>query len=91
MNATSFRAYTKVTHTNSWKDRVTGERVTEPVDAEDIALTGPVTNNAVSFDAGDMVITKVVFYEGEGDDEAVIGSVDVNASGYVDVSLAPTE
>jgi hypothetical protein len=41
---------------------------------------------AADFDAGDVTISKIVFYGRTQDDEIVVGEVDVNASGHITAS-----
>jgi len=58
---------------------------------EEIALDGAVEAGSVSL-TSDTVITKVVFYRGPVENEAVVGSIDINASGQIDIELVePTD
>lgn len=45
------------------------------------------SDTTVSLDAGDATITKVVFYKGPLATEVVVGSVDVNAGGQIEIEL----
>lgn len=52
-----------------------------------IVSEGDVSGDAASFDAGNEVVASVVFYAGPVDEEAVCGSVLVNHSGPVSVTV----
>ena len=52
-----------------------------------IAAAAVNKSGAAKFDAGIEVISKVVFYSGDEENEAVVGSVDVDHSGPIDVAL----
>ena len=55
---------------------------------EDIIAEGDVTTGAVGFSAPkDQKVTRVVFLLGRGDEETVVGSVDVNAGGKIDIEF----
>jgi hypothetical protein len=56
-------------------------------DGEVVALEGDVTGDAVSISAGAVTITKVVFYKGPIEAEVVVGSVEVNIGGTIEISL----
>jgi hypothetical protein len=71
-----FRAYTAAMSKTSKKG-------TTPWPIEEVAFAGEPTDGKAEFDAGDTVITKVVFYSGPEDEEAVCGSADVGQSGAI--------
>lgn len=57
----------------------------------DVAVEGTVTGTAVSFDSGSESITSVVFYRGPAEAETVVGSVEINAAGPIDIELVEPE
>lgn len=55
---------------------------------EDVVLEGDVKTDSVSFTAEPgTTITRVVFYKGAVETEAVVGSVEINATGQIDIAL----
>lgn len=55
-------------------------------DVEQVALQGSVTGAAINISTP-LTITKVVFYKGPVEEEVTVGSVDVNATGVIDINL----
>ncbi len=90
-----FRAYAASEGTNSkWfaveddEGVVTKERrVVDRWETEDVVFEGGPAENGetAEFDAGEIVITKIVFYRGDVESERAVGSVDVGASGKISV------
>lgn len=59
---------------------------------EDVVAEGVAdADGKATFDAGDQVVTKVVFYTGPADAEAVCGSIDVGSAGAISVSCPDPE
>lgn len=98
--ADRFRAYTitKTTRSPTGEDHVRREREGKPMlapgsriryDVEEVAFSGDVNGAAVSIAAKDVTVTRVVFYAGPIEGEAVVGSVDVNGSGDIAIALVP--
>jgi hypothetical protein len=95
--AERFRAYARrpLTRKPNAKDYMAAGkagRVIKPgtrieYEGEDIAAQGAVVGDKLSLDAGAIVITKVVFYNGPVEAEAVAGSVEVNAAGHIEIEL----
>ena len=78
--ADRFRAYTKVEVQNRGADT--------PHLVEEVASEGETDGTAsAKFNAGDTVISKIVFYAGPQETEVVVGCVDLNASGKVSAEL----
>ena len=90
-----FRAYTQSEATRSAlfdveddEGKITKQsQVVESWPSEDVAFEGDAAKDGehAEFDAGDTVITKIVFYRGEVDGERVVGSADVGESGEISV------
>ncbi len=91
--ADRFRAYTTGQASASQWAFENGERIRSRSewDVEDVAFEGDITAGKAKFDAGDALITKVVFYTGDAENETVVGSVDVNASGKISVEAPAQE
>lgn len=57
-------------------------------DGEEVAIEGAVSGEALSITTEPgTTITKVVFYKGPVETEAVVGSVEVNATGRIDIEF----
>lgn len=56
-------------------------------DGQQVAFSGDVTGSDVAIAAGETVVTTVVFYNGAVEDETVVGSVEVNAAGDIQIEL----
>lgn len=95
MKPTHFRAYAPATAKRSFALYENGEPVIAEDgthqrglklwDVEDTAFDGPTTDGRAVFDAGSTTITRLVFLgNGPGDEETVIGSIDLNRSGSID-------
>jgi hypothetical protein len=89
MQAERYRAYAIVDAES--RREIDGERqnITHPV--EDVIAEGECADGAASFDAGEIVVTKVAFYAGEPDEEVCLGAVDVNAAGEIHVEQPADE
>ena len=91
-----FRAYTASEGTTSaWFDVTDDEgvttkerRVVNRWPTEDVAFEGNSSSDGdmAEFDAGDTVVTRVVFYRGEPDAERAVGQVEVSQSGKISVA-----
>lgn len=100
MAAERYRAYAMASATKSVPQRdsngnvefnaETGEPIMVIVSetpVEEVVFEGPVVDNVVTFDAGAIVITRVVGYAGPVETEAVVGSANCNASGVMTVDF----
>ena len=58
---------------------------------EDVAFEGDADENRAVFDAGDTVITRVVFYIGDAESARVMGQVEVGKPGKIDVACPDAE
>jgi hypothetical protein len=56
-------------------------------DGHEVAFEGKVSGSKVKIEAGDKTIARVVFYKGPVAEEVVVGSVDVNAAGDVEIEI----
>lgn len=56
-------------------------------DAEQIAIEGDVAGSSLTIKAKDTVITRVVLYKGAREEETVVGAVETNASGNIQIDL----
>lgn len=89
-----FRAYAADTGVKTkWSRKAQERTVRKEWDTEEVVLTGKANadGQSASFDAGDTVITRVVFLTGKKDDETVVGSVDVGKSGSISVTCPDPE
>lgn len=96
-----FRAYTKgasnrnVALTQDGQPVLTRKGAQRRIDleweGEHVAFEGEANDGKAAFNAGDIVISKVVFYTGGIEDEVVCGDVEVNASGKISVSCPDDE
>jgi hypothetical protein len=98
-SADRFRAYaaTKLLRKPQVDDHIKRAEAKQPpleegakirYDGETIVAQGDVTGENVSFIAADYTITKVVFFKGPVETEAVVGSVDINAAGAIEIEIA---
>lgn len=84
-----FRAYAKATATRSVadKDNPPAKIVVDSWDVEDVAFEGEAdADGKATFDAGETLVSRVVFYSGAKDAEAVCGEVAVNAGGIISLA-----
>jgi hypothetical protein len=86
MNAERFRAY--AVETAQSRRTVDGEKQNVSHDVENPAFEGKVVGGVAKFDAGQVKISRVVFYGGPVDEEAVLGEVEVGKSGKISAELA---
>jgi hypothetical protein len=56
-------------------------------DVEVVAIEGEVKGETVSISAGEVTIIRVVFYKGPIETEVVVGSVEVNAAGVIEIAM----
>ena len=83
-----FRAYAEsegVKH-KFQTNKVTGERrkvQEQPWPIDDVAFEGALKSGTATFDAGDTVITRVVFIGGEEGEEVTFGELPIGASGKI--------
>lgn len=97
--ADRFRAYTtaKMLRSPRYEDNVKRHDQNLPpypkgaqirYDVQQVAMEGSVSGDKVTIVADPAtVITKVVFYAGPVEEETVVGSVDVNASGTIEIDF----
>lgn len=62
-----------------------------PLEVEEVIAEGDLKDGRAAFDAGDVKVTKVVFYAGPKNSEVVAGSVDIGKAGRVSVEYAAPE
>jgi hypothetical protein len=86
MKATHFRAYGPKTVES--RRVINGEKQNISHEVEDVIADGKLKDGVADFDAKDAKVNRVVFYSGNGDDAAVVGSVDVGKSGKISAELA---
>lgn len=89
-----YRAYTAAVATKKTvevdPDTLKARRVRQEYAVDEVAFEGkPDKADAATFDAGDVTVTRIVFYAGE--EETVVGSVDVNASGAISATCPDPE
>lgn len=89
-----YRAYTAAVATRKAvevdPDTLKARRVRQEYPVEEVVFEGKADkSDAATFDAGDVTVTRVVFFAGE--DEAVVGSIDVNTSGEISVTCPEPE
>lgn len=99
-SADHFRAYakTKLTRRPNLEDhRKRADAGKEPFannarvrhSVEEAVIEGPVTlaDAVFTLDAGEQTISRVVFFNGTGDESQVVGAVDVNSPGKIEIEL----
>ena len=92
-----YRAYTAAMATKKGvevdPDTLKARRVRQEYAVDEVAFEGKADSGGetATFDAGDVVITRVVFLAGKKDEEAVAGSLDINASGKISVTCPDPE
>jgi hypothetical protein len=100
MAAERYRAYAMASATKSVPQRdsngnvvfnaETGEPIMVVVSetpVEEVVFEGAVVDDVAAFDAGAIVITRVVGYAGPVETEAVVGSADCGTSGAISVDF----
>ena len=55
---------------------------------EEVVFSGDVVNDKAEFDAGSIVITRVVGYAGPVEAEVVAGAADIGAAGQISVDFS---
>lgn len=81
MNPVRFRAY--AVETAESRRAVDGEKQNIDHDVENSAFDGKVVDGVAAFDAGKIVVTRVVFYGGPADEEVCLGEIAINKSGKI--------
>jgi hypothetical protein len=85
MKATHFRAYGPQTALS--RRTVDGEKVNVEHSVEDVIAEGKLKDGVAEFDAKDAKISRVVFYDGDGDEAAVVGETEVGKSGKISAEI----
>lgn len=81
MKPTRFRAYAAKTVES--RREVDGEKQNIDHDVEDVAFDGKLVDGVASFDAGDVKVSRVVFYGGPAGEEFVLGDMPLNRAGKI--------
>lgn len=85
MKASHFRAYGP--QKASSRRTIDGQKVNIEHDVEDVIVEGKLKDGKAEFDAKDAKVSRVVFYDGNGDEAAVVGELPIGKSGKVSASI----